>query len=200
MRGSGTSEATAITSGAVALILQRYPGLTPDQVKRFILQGTAKLQGTSPNDQGGGELDLNALLSSTPPISGKAAQPAHYTDSTGTGSLEQARGTDHVSLGGVVLQGDIDIFGHPFDASAEAAAEAAGNSWSGGTWNGNSWSSNSWSSNSWSGSSWSSNSWSSNSWSGNSWSGNSWSSNSWSSNTWSGNSWSSNSWSSAGWS
>ena len=33
-RGSGTSEATAITSGAVALVLQKYPNLTPDQVKR----------------------------------------------------------------------------------------------------------------------------------------------------------------------
>ena len=198
MRGSGTSEATAITSGAVALILQRYPGLTPDQVKEFILQSTDKLQGTSPNDQGGGELDLNALLSSTPPVSGD--QPAHYADSTGTGSLEQARGTAHVSLGGVALRGNIDIFGHPFDATALTAAEAAGTSWSGGTWNGSNWGSNSWSSNSWSGSSWSSNSWSSNSWSSNSWSGSSWSSNSWSSNSWSSNSWSSNSWSSAGWS
>ena len=195
MRGSGTSEATAITSGAVALILQRYPDLTPDQVKAFILEGTDKLHGTSPNDQGGGELDLNALLSSTPPVSGKDAQPAQYTASTGTGSLEQARGTDHISLGGVVLRGNTDIFGHPFDSAAQAAAEAAGTSWSGETWNGNGWSSNSWSSNSWSGSSWSSNSWSSNSWSGSSWSSNSWSSNSWSSN-----SWSSNSWSSAGWS
>ncbi len=190
LRGSGTSEATALTSGAVALILQRYPGLTPDQVKRFILRGAARIHGTSPNDQGGGELDLNALLSATPPISGKAAQPAHYDDSTGTGSLEEARGTDHVSLGGVVLQGAIDIFGQPFDARAEAAAEAAADSWSGETWNSNSWSSNSWSTNSWSGSSWSSNSWSSNSWS----------ASSWSSNSWSGSSWSSNSWSSAGWS
>src|SRR4029077_1798734 len=33
-RGSGTSEAAAVTSGAVALILDRYPSLTPDQVKR----------------------------------------------------------------------------------------------------------------------------------------------------------------------
>src|SRR4029077_19720422 len=35
-RGSGTSEAAAMTSGTIALILQKYPSLTPDQVKRFI--------------------------------------------------------------------------------------------------------------------------------------------------------------------
>ena len=35
-RGSGTSEATAITSGAVALLLQKYPKLTPDQVKEYL--------------------------------------------------------------------------------------------------------------------------------------------------------------------
>ena len=34
-RGSGTSEAAAVTSGAVALVLQRYPTMTPDLVKRF---------------------------------------------------------------------------------------------------------------------------------------------------------------------
>jgi serine protease AprX len=32
MRGSGTSESTAIASGAVALILDRFPHATPDQV------------------------------------------------------------------------------------------------------------------------------------------------------------------------
>ena len=35
-RGSGTSEAAAITSGAIASILQKYPNMTPDQVKAFI--------------------------------------------------------------------------------------------------------------------------------------------------------------------
>jgi serine protease AprX len=31
-RGSGTSQAAAVASGAIALILQKYPSLTPDQV------------------------------------------------------------------------------------------------------------------------------------------------------------------------
>src|SRR4051812_29527481 len=36
-RGSGTSQATAITSAAVALLLQGRPSLTPDQVKNLLM-------------------------------------------------------------------------------------------------------------------------------------------------------------------
>ena len=32
-RGSGTSQAAAVVSGSVALLLQAYPDLTPEQVK-----------------------------------------------------------------------------------------------------------------------------------------------------------------------
>jgi serine protease AprX len=212
-RGSGTSEATAITSGAVALILQRYPNLTPDQVKAFLVQGANPLADVDPPDQGAGELDLAAMLGEAPPSVGMSAQD--YQPSDGSGTIEGSRGSDHLTMNGVELTGEEDIFGQPIDTVALAALEAADASWSGGTWNGSawtgtgwtttawagsSWSGNSWSGTSWSGNSWSGNSWSGNSWSGNSWSGNSWSGNSWSGNSWSGNSWSGNSWSSASWS
>ena len=35
-RGSGTSESAAIVSGAAALLLQKYPTATPDQVKKLL--------------------------------------------------------------------------------------------------------------------------------------------------------------------
>ncbi len=38
LRGSGTSQATAVTAGAAALLLQRYPHLTPDMVKAVLAQ------------------------------------------------------------------------------------------------------------------------------------------------------------------
>ena len=40
-RGSGTSQAAAVVSGAAALLLQAYPQLTPDQVKAALVS-TAK--------------------------------------------------------------------------------------------------------------------------------------------------------------
>jgi serine protease AprX len=194
-RGSGTSQAAAVISGAIALILQKYPTLTPDKVKKFLASSAYKLSKVDADDQGAGEIQLLPMLTKTP-----AAFTQSFPAATGTGSVEASRGTDHLTANGVVLTGEKDIWGHLFNSAAMAVAEAAGNSWSGGTWNGNSWSGNSWSANSWSGNSWSGNSWSGNSWSGNSWSGNSWSGNSWSGNSWSGNSWSGSSWSGNSWS
>jgi serine protease AprX len=197
-RGSGTSEAAAFVSGAAALAIQRHPSITPDMLKRLFLVNTKGLAGFSTLKQGTGEVDLFKMLGAT--VYAAPIQWKTIDWSTGIGSLELSRGTDHLTRDGVVLSGAVDIFGHAFDSGAMALLEATGNSWSGGIWNGNSWSGNSWSGNSWSGNSWSGNSWSGNSWSGNSWSGNSWSGNSWSGNSWSGNSWSGNSWSGNSWS
>src|SRR5262249_53773744 len=90
-RGSGTSEAAAIVSGAAALILQKYPDATPDQVKALLANSgydiNAKAQAI-----GGGELDLGAALKTPLPTSVQA-----WPVSTGTGSIEQARGSDHIS-------------------------------------------------------------------------------------------------------
>jgi serine protease AprX len=194
-RGSGTSEAAAMTSGAIALILQKYPALTPDQVKGFIQGGTRRVPGADSQAQGDGELYLKALALKSPSQSTQT-----FTPSTGIGSLEATRGLDHLTLDGVVLSGEQDIFGGPFNSAAMAALEAAGISWSGGTWNGNTWSGNTWSGNTWSGTTWSGNTWSGNTWSGNTWSGNTWSGNTWSGNTWSGNTWSGNTWSGNTWS
>jgi serine protease AprX len=210
-RGSGTSEAAAYVTGAVALLLQKYPQLTPDQVSQLLAASTQKLKGASRQVQGSGELDLNKLLKAhapppPPPAPKNGAAPpppgvpGDQAWSTGIGSLELSRGDRHLSMNGVVLQGDETIFGLPFDSTAMAALEASGSSWSGGTWDGSTWSGSSWSGNSWSGSSWSGSSWSGSTWSGSSWSGNSWSGSSWSGSSWSGSSWSGSSWSGSSWS
>ena len=192
-RGSGTSESAAIVSGAAALVLDRYPNATPDQVKK-LLTSTGYDINAKAQAIGGGELQLSSALKTPLPSALQAWPPA-----IGSGSLDAARGTDRLADDGVVLSGERDIFGAQYDASAMAVAIAAGNTWSGGTWNGNTWSGNTWSGNTWSGNTWSGNSWSGNSWSGMRWSGNTWSGMRWSGNTWSGNSWSGNSWSGGTW-
>jgi serine protease AprX len=195
--GSGTSQAAAITSGAVALILQKYPTLNPDSVKRFLSTNLDPRTGFDPDPDywGGGKLSLTKLATTTP-----VAYTQSFTPGTGTGTIEAARGTDHISINGVTLTGEKDIFGRPYNATTMAAAMAAGTIWSGGLWNGSSWSGSSWSGSSWSGSSWSGSSWSGSSWSGSSWSGSSWSGSSWSGSSWSGSSWSGSSWSGSTWS
>jgi len=202
-RGSGTSQASAVVSGAAALLLQQRPDLTPDQVKQLLLSSSAPVAGS--RSAGNQQLDVAAAAAATTP-----SQVQRLRTLGGTGSLEAARGTQHVVRDGVVLTGDRDIFGKPFDSSRWAADAAAASAWDGGTWNGStwsgsswsssSWSSSSWSSSSWSGSSWSASSWSASSWSASSWSGSSWSSSSWSASSWSGSSWSASSWSGSSWS
>jgi serine protease AprX len=196
-RGSGTSEATAFVSGAVADLLQKYPKATPVQVQNMLRTSSDKLSSYNWKQQGQGELDMKKLLST--PLAPNMPQ-GNFASSSGTGSLEASRGTDHISMNGVVLQGEQDIFGKPFNSSAMASLENAGSSWSGGIWNGSIWTGSSWSGSSWSGSSWSGSSWSGSSWSGSSWSGSSWSGSSWSGSSWSGSSWSGSSWSGSSWS
>src|SRR5204862_6927088 len=118
---------------------------------------------------GCGELDMNKLLTASVPS--VAASQQFNAASAGTGLLEPSRGTDHISINGVVLQGEQDIFGKPFASAAMAALEAAGSSWSGGMWDGSIWAGSYWSGSSWSGSSGSGSCWSGASGSGSSWSG-----------------------------
>jgi serine protease AprX len=196
-RGTGTSEAAALISGAVALLLQKFPALSPDQVKAWITRSSSLLVARTITGQGFFEIDLGRLVTTTPPDSFYTqAWPA----ATGTGTLEAARGTDRLTDNGVVLGGEQDIFGMPFGSAAMAKLEAAGRSWSGGTWNGSAWTGSTWADAGWAGRSWSTASWTGRSWSGDAWAGRSWSANTWDGRSWSGRSWSGRSWSGAAWS
>jgi len=200
-RGSGTSQAAAVVSGAAALLLQQHPLLSPDQVKAMLTGTATKLSGQSAAAEGAGEINLKKTLTASPPL--LAAQL--YVASTGLGTMEGARGSVHLSWGGVQLQGEQDIFGHAMNTSLLATALKSATAWVGGVfngvaWTGSGWVGSQWATTTWTSSSWSSSSWSSSSWSSSSWSSSSWSSSSWSSSSWSSSSWSSSSWSSAAWS
>jgi serine protease AprX len=195
-RGSGTSQGAAIVSGAAALMVQRFPDATPDQIKRMLMNSATALDDVSTIAQGAGVIQLERALQPRRPV----GYVQRWLPGTGLGSLEAARGNSHVTRDGVTLIGERDIFGRTWNPLQWAPASLAGTSWSGGTWNGSSWSGSSWSGTSWSGSSWSGTSWSGTSWSGTSWSGSSWSGMSWSGTSWSGTSWSGTSWSGTSWS
>jgi serine protease AprX len=190
-RGSGSSQAAAIMSGAVALVLQKYPTMSPDLVKRFFQTKAVKVASFDTQAQGAGEIQLGAMTNATPQWSYTGQK---FTASSGTGSLELSRGSDHVTRDGITLSGDQDIFGMPVDEGALAQSEANASSWSGNEWNGSTWSASTWSASSWSGSTWSASSWSASTWSGSTWSASTWSGSSWSGSTWSGQSWATAGW------
>jgi serine protease AprX len=215
--GSGTSQAAAVVSGAVAMLLQRDEGLSPDDVKVHLMSNASPISGVSSTCQGAGVVDLAFLQKGKLDRIRTAKQDHPLSD--GSGLLELARGGEHVSMDGVDLVGEQDIMGNPWigfnqvvtkcwkegkgkDAVSvcEDYLEKTDTLWNEGDWNGTSWSGTSWSGTSWSGTSWSGTSWSGTSWSGTSWSGTSWSDKAWSGTSWSGTSWSGTSWSGTSWS
>jgi serine protease AprX len=200
LRGSGTSQATAVVSGAAALVLEQHPTWTNNQVKALLTATTRLLSAGNKTQtaQGKGTLDLTKALSTS------VAASYSYTSSTGTATLESARGTAHLVDNGVVLSGEKDIFATPVSTATQASKRTAGTAWTGGTYNGQVWTGSgftgtSWDSATWSGRMWSGRMWSSEVWSGRMWSGRMWSSGTWTGRMWSGDGWSGNTWSSAGW-
>jgi serine protease AprX len=193
-RGSGTSHAAAVTSGAVADILSANPSLTPDQVKDRLIATAQPISTTSPNAAGAGLINVAAAEAASGPNT-----PQVWPPSTGLGSLEAARGGVHVQIGGVTISGEYDLFGNPW-TPAVAALEDAFGAWAGGVWNGATWSGATWSGATWSGATWSGATWSGATWSGATWSGATWSGATWSGATWSGATWSGATWSGATWS
>jgi serine protease AprX len=64
-RGSGTSQASAATAGAVALLLEGHPGWTPNQVKAALRETARPLAG-DPRAVGRGGLDVAAAAGAQP--------------------------------------------------------------------------------------------------------------------------------------
>lgn len=207
-RGSGTSEATAVVSGLAALLVQEYPSATPDQIKALMTSTALPLSGAGRKAAGHGEVNASAAIQAN-----LSSTPQSLTPSSGTGSLDGSRGSLHVSLMGITLSGNQDIFGDTVSTATLASQESQADSWSGGAWNGATWSGRGWTSSggalSWAYAPWSAGSWAGvpwsavtldfGTWSGVSWSGVSWSGVSWSGVSWSGVSWSGISWSDAAW-
>jgi Subtilase family len=187
IRGSGSSQAAAIVSGAVATLLDQHPELTPDQVKALLMQTAVPLPNADPVAQGAGLINMHRAREAKVSTVADAVQT--WPRSNGLGSLQLARGSVVTEDGSVILEGEQTIFGDVWDATTWAAS-----SWDGTTWSGGEWNARTWSGDCWCGSSWSARTWSARTWSGNSWSARTWSGRTWSARTWSGSGWSAGSW------
>ena len=192
-KGSGTSQAAAVVSGAVALLLEQRPDLSPDQVKALLRQTASSMPMADAAGRGQGEVNLAAV--------GMAAAPSGsqgWSPSTGTGSLEAARGSSHVADRDVELTGEKDILG-PWNAAKWAAASSDQTSWVGGRWNNRDWAGDCWCATTWSGPSWEGRSWAGRSWAGDDWAGRSWAGRSWAGRSWAGDDWAGRSWAGRSW-
>jgi serine protease AprX len=199
-RGSGTSQAAAVVSGSVALLLQAYPELTPDQVKAALTSSADSVSG-SVLDAGAGELDVKAALGvakllSVQPLAALTKQT--FTPSTGLGSLEAARGGSNLvdPDTGIALTGEVDVQNQPWSPAAWRAASVNQTSWSGGNWNGARWTGNGWTSGN---TAWTNANWSGTNWRGVPWSGLAWTGARWTGARWTGARWTGARWTAQGW-
>lgn len=83
-RMSGTSMASAITTGAVALLLDDEPHLTPDQVKYRLMSTAAPAAYPAPGATGAGYLDIYAAVHGTSTESANTNIPANQLLWTGS--------------------------------------------------------------------------------------------------------------------
>ncbi|GAC1657278.1 MAG: hypothetical protein NVS9B1_14630 [Candidatus Dormibacteraceae bacterium] len=193
-RGSGTSEAAAIVSGSVALLLQHNPSLSPDQVKAALKQTAKPLPGVPATRQGSGLIGVGAALSSPLPL----VATQLFAGAAGAGSLEKGRGSHHITSNGVALTGEKDVLGNSFGA-LDLDQSYGGGGWNGTTWNGTTWRGTTWSGTTWSGTTWSGTTWSGTTWRGTTWSGTTWSGTTWAGTTWAGTTWDSGLWAGGSW-
>jgi serine protease AprX len=189
IRGSGTSEATAIVSGLAALLIEQRPGLTPDQVKYLLKSTAAPVLGATPNDEGAGEVQLGAALTAD-----ASNAPSQLSVATGLGSIEASRGGVHVATtcAGVLtpLIGEVDSHCEPW----------TGTTWTGTTWTGTSWTGNSWPAQSWNPAAWTGTTWTGGDWTGASWAGDvPWTGTTWTGTTWTGTTWTGTTWTGTTW-
>jgi serine protease AprX len=91
-QASGTSMATGVVAGSVALMLQANPGFTPDRVKHALAATARDAASDDPMAVGAGVVDANAGAFSAPP--GVANQG--LVRSNGKGSLALSRGSVQV--------------------------------------------------------------------------------------------------------
>jgi serine protease AprX len=168
--GSGTSFSTAITSGAVALVLADHPGLTPNQVKAQLLGNTNPGPVGNPFVDGHGALNVYAAATSGPMNLNQSGLVLPALAGLPV-SLSSARPFDtwNTALWSGLALGQLPSNGSIWHGAA----------WNGAAWNGWAWGGVAWNRWAWAGALWNSASWNGSAWDGTPWAGSAWTGAAW---------------------
>ncbi|SDQ03951.1 S8 family peptidase [Quadrisphaera sp. DSM 44207] len=157
-RGSGTSMAAGVVSGAVAQLLQAKPKLTPNQVKATLRATARKVASNDANAVGTGIIDVAAAAAKAPTGTANTG----LARSSGLGDLDASRGTVDVRLDdplSTVLTGRqtaqlalwnaAEYTGLPWTPTTWAASPHALLGWNAASWSGHDWGGHDWGGSSW---------------------------------------------------
>jgi len=161
-RGSGTSMATAVVSGAAALMLQANPRFPPDRVKHALVATARDAAAADPMAVGAGVVDADAAAFSAP--AGVANQG--LARSNGRGSLALSRGSVQLQTG--------DPLGSVLGPVLGATLTAQLLLWNPGGYTGVPWVPSDWYLSTWEVNRWNRVTWYGNDWPGMKWHGSTW--------------------------
>jgi serine protease AprX len=185
-KGSGTSFSSAIAAGVAALVLQRTPTLTPDQVKQRMVSTARVIGGTNTQPWWPGDVDaFGAAMSLDLTPANVGIAPAN-----GGGSLQDLRGQYCLRYAdGTCMTDD--------DANAAVGFDPTqyfGDTWAGSTWLGSQWIASLGTTSSLLGSQWADSQWTGSQWAGSQWAGSQWAGSQWAGSQWMGAPWDSTTW------
>ncbi|MEM9465550.1 MAG: S8 family serine peptidase [Actinomycetota bacterium] len=166
-RGSGSSQAAAVTSGAAARILSDYPSMTPDEVKETLASSSEHDLGFGSHIVGNGMIDVEGAWED--PEFGRTQRHDRAA----------GRGTGIVAPSGATWTG-----------GQWAGGQWAGATWTGATWTGGQWAGATWTGATWTGATWTGATWTGGQWAGATWTGATWTGATWTGATWTGEGWS----------
>jgi serine protease AprX len=190
-RGSGTSMATAVTSGAVAALLAKRPALAPESVKTLLVTTTYDAPGLSDtNAAGTGGLDLSAAYTGT------VRHARRYKAGVAGGTDEAA----FAELARAWAAGDYDAAARAWALLTPAARAWAARAWAAMVWQrANSWSGTSWSSDDWNARAWAARAWAARAWADDEWLARAWAARAWTDDDWAARAWAARGWAGRAW-
>ncbi len=215
MRGTGTSMAAAVVTGAVAAVLQAKPALSPNGVKALLTSTAYPLTDASSTGAGAGGLDLaEALTAAAGDIPLDPEQQFPGTDAGDWGPNEDDAAL-WAKFGAAWEAGDFEAAKAAWDALRWQTRQWASRGWmlavlansvgqnegdfKARSWAARSWAFDAWLARSWAGRSWAARSWAYDEWLARSWAGRSWAARSWAGRSWASDEWLARSWAARSW-
>jgi serine protease AprX len=207
-RGSGTSMATAVTSGVVAAALAVQPKLRPDSVKS-LLTGTAYTAPglTRAGGAGAGGLDAARVLAAAPGWRSSQSEVQYDRDTDAIvrdadrwAALEKALLTKDAAAAAAAWR-KLSPESRDWAARSWAKLDPAARSWAARSWAARSWAGagEEWAARSWAARSWAARSWAARSWADFEWLARSWAARSWADTDWAARSWADADWAARSW-
>jgi serine protease AprX len=203
-RGSGTSMATAVTSGVVAATLSQYPKLRPDTVKDLFVGTTYDAAGLSLAGGGGaGGLDAGAVLTKAGRWNKSQVEKQNSADANAVGK-DMAQ---WAAFEKAMLSGDGDAATARWNKLSRASQDWAARAWAGLDPAARAWANTDWAARAWAGAgpewaarAWAARAWADADWSARAWADTDWAARAWAARAWADTDWAARAWAADGWS